>query len=183
MPEYGIWTRVAGEFMEVNALPIYDMTDNPTGCCPRFSPEGWDGQELHFRDKLFVRAKTRSFLHIPINMRAVFKKTFDAIEGAKALRDDDLIILSRDPSAWTGEHYFSVARDVPGQEMVRLSGDYLTKVYEGPYKRVPDWQQEMEEYVRRQGKAVKTTYFFYTTCPKCAKHYGKNYVVAVAETN
>jgi len=24
-------------------------------------------------------------------------------------------------------------------------------------------------------------YFFYTTCPTCAKHYGKNYVVGVAK--
>jgi len=24
-------------------------------------------------------------------------------------------------------------------------------------------------------------FFYYTTCPKCAKHYGKNYVVAFAE--
>jgi hypothetical protein len=27
----------------------------------------------------------------------------------------------------------------------------------------------------------ETLYFFYMTCPKCAKHYGKNYVVAVAK--
>jgi hypothetical protein len=24
-------------------------------------------------------------------------------------------------------------------------------------------------------------YFFYTTCPKCAKKYGKNYVVILAQ--
>jgi len=24
-------------------------------------------------------------------------------------------------------------------------------------------------------------YFFYTTCPTCAKHHGKNYVVGVAK--
>ena len=28
---------------------------------------------------------------------------------------------------------------------------------------------------------LDTTYFFYTTCPRCAKHYGKNYVVGVAK--
>ena len=169
--------------MEVNELPTYDMTDNPTGCCPRFDPEGWDGQELHFEEKLFVKAKTKSVFHVPINMGAVFKKTFDAIQSAEALKDDDVIILSRDPSAWSAEHYFSVARDVPGQEMVRLSGEFLTKVFEGPYKNAPSWQRELEAHVQRQGKELKTTYFFYTTCPKCAKHYGKNYVVGVAETN
>ncbi len=41
--------------------------------------------------------------------------------------------------------------------------------------------KEMEAYVNRKGRQVKKTYFFYTTCPKCAKAYGKNYVVAVSE--
>ena len=43
--------------MQTNALPAYDAGDNPTGCCPRFNPEGWDGRDLHFEDKLFVRAR------------------------------------------------------------------------------------------------------------------------------
>ena len=169
--------------MDVNALPRYDMTNNPTGCGPLFDPAPWDEQDLHFKDKLFVKAETKSFLHIPINMGSVFKKTFGAIESAHAHDGDDFVVLSRDPSAWTSEHYFSVVNDVPGQEMVRLSGDFLTKVFEGPYKQVPGWQRDMEDYVKRQGREVKETYFFYTTCPKCAKHYGKNYVVAVAEIN
>ena len=37
--------------MEIIALPKYDMTDNPTGCCPRFHSEGWDNQNLHYHDK------------------------------------------------------------------------------------------------------------------------------------
>ena len=68
--------------METNALPRYDSTDNPTRCCPRFNPAGWDDQELHFKDKLFVRAKTRSFAHMPLNMGPVFRKTFKAIDDA-----------------------------------------------------------------------------------------------------
>ena len=167
--------------MDINALPKYDMSDNPTNCCPRFNPEGWDEQELHFKDKLFVKAKTRSLFHIPLNMGSVFPKTFKVIEEAQAISEDDLIVLSYDPSAWSGEHYFSVNKDVPGEEMVHLSGDYLTRVFEGPYKKVPKWEKEMQEFVNSKGKQAKKTYFFYTTCPKCAKFYGKNYVVAVAE--
>ena len=149
--------------------------------CRRFNQEGWDDQELHFKDKLFVKAKTRSIFHIPVNMRSIFPKTFAAIEKVDALSDDNLIVLSYDPSPWIGEHYFAVNKDVPGQTMVRLSGDYLTKVYEGPYKNAPKWEKEMIEIVKRKGRNVKRTYFFYTTCPKCAKFYGKNYMVAVSE--
>ena len=67
------------------------------------------------------------------------------------------------------------------QEMVRLSGNYMTKVFEGPYKNAPQWEKEMQAYVRSKGKQPGKVYFFYTTCPKCAKAYGKNYVVGIAE--
>jgi len=167
--------------MNTNILPKFDMSDNPTNCCPRFKPEGWNNQELHFKDKLFVKAKTRSLFHIPLNISSVFPKTFSEIEKVNAYNEDDYIVLSYDPSAWTGEHYFSVTKEVPGQEMVTMSGDYLTKVFEGPYKNAPKWEKEMEALVNSKGKHVKKTFFFFTTCPKCSKYYGKNYVVAVSE--
>ncbi len=167
--------------METNALPKYDLSDNPTGCCPRFKPEGWDGQELHFEEKRFVKAKTRCLFHVPLNMGSVFTKTWAAIEKANAYSEDDLIVLSHDPSPWIGEHFFSVNKDVPGQDIVRLTGDYLTKVFEGPYKDARKWCEEMQDFVESKGRTLKKNYFFYTTCPKCLKVYGKNYVVAVAE--
>ena len=167
--------------METNVLPKYDTSDNPTNCCPRFKPVGWDAQELRFSGKLFVKAKTRSIFHVPINFGSVFQRTFSDIEKANAHSEDNFIVLSYDTSAWSGEHYFSVTREVPGHEMVKMTGDYLTKVFEGPYKNIPKWEKEMEMFVKEMGKRVKKTYFFYTTCPKCAKIYGKNYIVAVSE--
>jgi hypothetical protein len=167
--------------MDINALPKYDTTDNTTGCCPRFKPAGWDNAELHFQDKLFVRATTKSIAHMPLNMGAVFRKTFKSIEDAGAHSDDDFIVMSREQSAWSAEHLFSVTREVPGQEMVRLSGDFTTRVFEGPYKEVPRWRERAVETVKARGKETDNVYFFYTTCPKCAKTYGKNYVIAVAQ--
>ncbi len=167
--------------METNILPKYDMSDNPTDCCPRFKPEAWDEKELHFKEKLFVKAETLSIFHIPLNMGSTFSKTFDAIENANAYSEDDLVVLSYDSSPWKSEHFFSVTKDVPGEKMVRMTGDFITKVFEGPYKNAPKWEKEMEIFVESRGKEAKKTYFFYTTCPKCAKFYGKNYLVAVTE--
>lgn len=65
--------------------------------------------------------------------------------------------------------------------MTSLTGDFVTKVFEGPYRDAKDWCAEMEQLVRDRGSLPGRVYFFYTTCPKCAKHYGKNYVVGVAE--
>ena len=45
--------------MDINELPVCDMDDDPTGCCPRFDPANRAGQRIHFRGKRFVRARTR----------------------------------------------------------------------------------------------------------------------------
>ena len=65
--------------------------------------------------------------------------------------------------------------------MMTLSGTYLTRVFEGPFQNVGKWVQEMQKYMEKKNKKIKKLYFSYTTCPKCAKVYGKNYVVLFAQ--
>lgn len=167
--------------VQTNQTPTYDASDNATDCCPRFHPEGWNEQSLHFEDKLFVKVKTHSIWYVPIDMAHVFKKTFKAIEDAKAQSAGQLIVMSRDLSPWSAEHYFAVEQPVQGFQTVRLSGDYRTKVYEGPYANAPKWIAQMQKELAARGERAEKFYFFYTTCPKCAKTYGRNYVVAIAE--
>jgi len=166
--------------MLTNEIPRFDVTENETGCCPRFHPEPWNNQALHFNDKPFVRASTISLFHVPLNMGPAFTRTWEAIRKAHA-DNGEFLVLSHDDSAWHAEHLFAVSKDVPGAEMVHLSGDFLTRVFEGPYSDARNWCADMERYVQEKGKHVDTMYFFYTTCPRCAKHYGKNYVVGVAK--
>lgn len=164
-------------------LPKFDMDTAETNCCPRFDPEPWNWGDDEYRmdDRLFLRAKTINFLHIPINIGSMFKKAWAKIEAADAASQEEYLVLSTDPSPWRGEHYFAVTKELPAADMVRLSGSYLTKVYEGPYRDARKWVLDMQEYVKKNGKELHRLYFFYTTCPKCAQHYGKNYVVAFAE--
>ncbi|MDP2738049.1 MAG: hypothetical protein Q8O82_04885 [Pseudorhodobacter sp.] len=179
--DYGVDRLVPMEAeMQTNALPRYDQSVNTTGCCAKFNPEGWDGQQLHFRDKPFVRATTRSFLHMPLNMGRVFARVQANLLAAKAVEPESSIVLSRDLSPWKSEHFFAVERSVPNEKLTTLSGDFVTKVFEGPYARVRDWYGEMQRLVHGTETDPATVYFFYTTCPKCAKAYGKNYVVGVA---
>ena len=166
--------------MLTNELPRFDATDNETNCCPRFHPEPWDAQELHFENKPFVRASTISLFHIPLNMGSVFGRTWKAIESAHA-NNGDFLVLSHEDSPWHAEHLFAVAKDLPDADMVHLTGDFLTKVFEGPFSHARKWCGDMERCVQEKGKRLETMYFFYTTCPRCAKHYGKNYVVGVAK--
>ena len=166
--------------LATNAVPAYDPADNPTNCCPRFKPAPWDGQELHFENKPFVRASTISLFHVPLNMTSVFTRTWNAVKDAHA-QDGGLLVLSHDDSAWHAEHLFAVSKPVDGADMVSLSGDFVTKVFEGPYAHARAWRDEMKHEVERRGRSLDTLYFFYTTCPKCATYYGKNYVVGVAK--
>jgi hypothetical protein len=158
------------------------MSDNETNCCPRFHPEPWEGQELHFEHKPFVRASTASAFHIPLNMRSVFSRTWATIQAAHA-DTGAFLVLSHDDSPWHAEHLFAVSQAVPQAEMVHLDGTFLTKVFEGPYSDTRKWCGAMKEHVAEKGRTLDKLYYFYTTCPKCAKHYGRNYVVAVAQVH
>jgi hypothetical protein len=39
----------------------------------------------------------------------------------------------------------------------------------------------MFSFAESQGMTASKVYFYYTTCPKCAKKYGKNNVVGFAK--
>ena len=151
-----------------------------TGCCLRFDPEPWDEKEVTWEDKLFLKDRVRSFLHIPLNFGRVMVRNMEKIAAAGALAAEPLL-LSDENSLWGADVYIGVAKEVPGTTMEWISGTFLTKVFEGPFKDARKWCRQMQAFVESQGKTAKKTYHFYTTCPKCAKHYGKNYVVLVAE--
>jgi len=154
----------------------------PTGCCEPFNPEPWQEKEIVWDKKLFVKDHVTSFLHIPINMGAKVIKNMALIERAGAQASYQLM-LTDEKSLWGADIYIDVAKEVPGAQMATFSGTYLTKVFEGPYQNAGQWAKEMETYVKNQGRGLKKLYFSYTTCPKCAKTYGKNYVVLFGQVS
>jgi hypothetical protein len=151
-----------------------------TGCCPRFNPEPWDEKEITFQNKLFVQDHVRSFLHIPLNFGQVMTRNMERIKEANALVPTP-VILSDETSLWGADLYIAVAKEVPGAKMARISGTFLTKVFEGPYKNAGQWAQQMKTYVQSKARKMEKMYFFYTTCPKCAEAYGENYTVILAK--
>ncbi len=77
----------------------------------------------------------------------------------------------------------NATKEVPDGENVRLSGTYLSKVYDGPYKDIRKWITDLQNHVKAAGKEVKNLYFYYATCPKCAKEMGHNYVIGFAQVD
>lgn len=149
-------------------------------CCPRFDPHPWNETELVWNNRLFVKDRVMSFLHIPLNYGAVMKRNADKINAAGAF-PDPVLILTDENSLWGADLYIEVTREIPGAEMTTLSGTFLSRVFEGPYRNMRKWIKKMDRYVHGRGRRIRKLYFFYTTCPRCAKKYGKNYVVLLAE--
>ena len=60
-------------------------------------------------------------------------KNMKKIEDAEALNPEPLM-LSDEHSLWGSDIYIAVNKEVPEAEMVKISGTFLTKVFEGSYK-------------------------------------------------
>ena len=153
-----------------------------TGCCPRFNPEPWDKKEFNWNNKHFVKDHVKSIFHIPINFGQVMTRNVEKIQKSHQKVNDD-VVLTDEKSLWGSDVFFSVNEDVPNADNVTLSGTFLSKVFEGPYKDAGKWIEEMKHYVESKGKNSDKIYNWYTTCPKCAKAYGKNYTVLFAKVD
>lgn len=149
-------------------------------CCPEFNPAPWDGKIVEWKDKRFIRDRVKTFFFIPLNFAKVIIRMNEKVEMAGAGIPDRLC-LSDHTSRWNMDLYLAVYREVPGAENVALSGKFLSKVYEGPYSDTEKWCRDYESYAGLLDLSIRKWYMWYTTCPKCAEKYGKNYVVIMGE--
>lgn len=156
------------------------QTGDAQTCCPRFDPEPWEQNQITWEGRKFVKDRVRSFLHIPLNFGSVMKRNVALIEVADA-KSAEPIVLADENSLWGSDVYIDVTKDVPNAQMAELSGTFMTRVFEGPYKDAGKWAKQMTQHVESQGRQLRKLYFYYTTCPKCAKEHGKNYVVLLAQ--
>lgn len=158
-----------------------DLYNTETGCCPRFEPGPWDETEHTWQERKFIKDNVCAFLHVPIGFGKVVGRNMEKIQAAGAATEQPPICLCDECSMWKTILHIETSKDVPDSEMVSISGNFLTKVFEGPYKDAKKWYQQMAEFVKSKGKTPEKIYAYYTTCPNCAKTYGKNYTVLVAK--
>jgi hypothetical protein len=166
--------------MELQTQPSAAAPIPSTGCCPPFDPAPWQDRRVVWNDKLFVTDQVRCLFHIPLNMSARVTENQRRIDAVKAIPAQPLMLMD-ERSPWASQLYIDVTQPVPGAEMTTLSGTYLTKVYEGPYRDAGKWAADMRQHVEGKQQQLEKLYFGYTTCPRCAKAYGKNYVVLFAK--
>jgi len=149
-------------------------------CCPKFNPTPWDGKMIEWHYKKFIKDKVFTLFYMPINFGSVITRLMKKTEKAGA-KVPDWLCLSDHTSKWNMDLYLAVDKEVADIENVALSGKFWTKVYEGPFQDTGKWMKDFENFAKEKKVKVKKMYMWYTTCPKCAKKYGKNYVVIVGQ--
>lgn len=156
------------------------MEKENTTCCPPFDPTNWDGKMLEWYNKPFIKDKVFTIFYMPFGFGKTMMRLDKRVKDANASMPDYLC-LSDHTSKWNMDVYLAVDKEVSNAENVKLSGKFFSKVYEGPFKDTGKWGEDFKATVAQKGLTIKKWYMWYTTCPKCAKKYGKNYVVIVGQ--
>lgn len=149
-------------------------------CCPPFEPTPWKDTIFEWKDKLFIKEKVCTFFYMPLNYGGVMKR-LDRLLELNSAKTPDFLCLSDHTSKWNIDLYMAVDKEIMGANNVKMSGKFYSRVYEGNFKESEKWCREMEVKASLKNLRIEKMYMWYTTCPKCAKKYGKNYVVIIAK--
>lgn len=151
-------------------------------CCPKFNPTLWEDKEFTWENKKFIKDKVFTFFFMPVGFGKTIRRMNTLMDKAGA-KSEEWMSLSDHTTKWNMDLYISVDREVPGATNVTLSGKFFSKVYEGNFNKTGEWCKDFEARAKEKNLSVKKWYMWYTTCPKCAKKYGKNYVVVVGQVD
>jgi len=157
-----------------------NQSEEETICCPKFDPDPWDEKIMQWENRKFVKDRVCTLFYMPLNFSRVMKRFGKNLAAAGAEMPDSLC-LSDQTSKWNMDLYLAVDKEIPGTENVTISGKFYCKVYEGPFGETGKWCSEFKNVLKTKGFESVKTYMWYTTCPKCAKKYGKNYVVMLGQ--
>lgn len=154
-------------------------------CCPEFHPEKWDRKTFKWDNRKFVKDSLPTLFHIPFppTIGKKITRMWKSIESSGSAEPDktDTLVLFHDPSAFRSDILISVEKEVPGENNVTLSGNLVSRTFDGGYNAIPGFIKVMDQYLAETGKKAKDYYVHYAYCPKCAKRFGHNYMILFAE--
>ena len=157
------------------------MTEiTPTGCCPPFDPTTRDDQIIEWHNKLFIKDKVFCILNMPANFGKVMTRIMSKANKHGATVPDAMC-LSDHASAWKMNVFVAVDKKIPDLKTVKITGKFYYRVYEGDFRKTGEWISDFKKTSSEKHFSTGKMYMWYTTCPKCAKTYGKNYVVILSK--
>ncbi len=149
-------------------------------CCPPFDLKPWDDKILNWQNKKFITGKIRTFFYIPLNFGKTIINLIKKAEASKA-QIESALGLTEHTSKWSMNLLLGVDKKVEGANNIVLNGKFYSKVYEGSYSNIGKWIKDFEQLSTKKNYKIKKLFTSFTTCPKCAKKYGKNYVILIGE--
>jgi hypothetical protein len=154
-------------------------------CCPKFHPEKWNLKTFYWDHKKFIKGTVPTFFHIPLPpmIGNRITKMMKLAEGSKSLSGnrEEILVLFTDPHAFMSEIYISVTNEVPNANNTTLSGNYISKVFDGSYNEIPKFIKQMDAYLQKRKEEAERYYVHYAYCPKCSKEAGHNFMVLFAQ--
>jgi len=155
------------------------MKDGDKSCCPEFNPKKWDNKKVTWKGKLFLKDKVFSFFGIPLNFDSVIEGNIKKLKESNATPKEG-VILSEEKSLFSNNIYISTKKALPKSKDVKVTGTFLTKVFEGS-KSKKQCVKEMKEYLALEKQELKNMYFYYPICSNCSKKYGTEHIILFAE--
>lgn len=149
-------------------------------CCPPFEPSIWDDKTHHWDEKKFIKERLFTVFGKPMDFSNVMTDLSKTIEKYQAQKVDEMCLME-DISKWYMDLFLAVDKVIPNMDNVKMSGKFYTRVYEGNLKQKEIWREEVQKYLAEKELHIEKWFTWPTTCPKCAKKYGKNYVVIMAK--
>ncbi|HEX2394258.1 MAG TPA: hydrolase, partial [Bacteroidales bacterium] len=152
--------------------------------CHLFDPAQWHNKSHKWINKLFIKESIPQVFHIPLpgTYKRSVVRLWNKAKAAHATPDlKDYLLLAYDPTPWKSDLYMLVTSEVSEANNVRFSGSFYSKVFDGSLNHIPQYIKQMDVELARDEKMAVKYYFYFATCPDCAKKYGHNYIVAFAE--
>lgn len=144
--------------------------------CPRLVREEWDRQTHPWDKKPFYALPYRSFFGWPLNLARQTAAAVDLL-SKRGLLDSVPINFAVNEQARGGTLLIAIKRHVKDLETRAISGQFMSFFFEGKYPERPHWIRQVYRYGRANHLNFQELYFWYATCPTCAKKQGYAQVV------
>jgi len=150
-----------------------------TCCCPKLKRDDWDKEVFYWKNKPFYETGYWSLFRMPLTYGKAVKEAMEFLKS-RNLAKDPMLVLSGEESMFHSSLLIEMSKDDRSLPVRRLTGKFISLFFEGEYRDTPTWVRQTVDYCMSQGEKAKELYFFYATCPKCAKHYGSTQTVIIA---
>lgn len=149
-------------------------------CCPRLEKKEWDKKVHVWKNNVFFYKKHYpAAFYMPIGFGKAVMQSINLLQGKGQFATPPLMVC-RNETMWGGDIYVKVKKADPKLPTEKISGKFVSMLFEGDYKNVGTWRKQLEDYCKSKNYAVKEIISHYATCPRCAKEHGGTQTVLFA---